>query len=71
MYQIQKKMFVPILYTLLLYNCDPIAEVNTKIQEAEGTYISQATFLMKELMEIMTSECLQIRVPEKPGMDPV
>ena len=22
-------------------------------------------------MEIMTSECLQIRVPDKPGMDPV
>ena len=46
----------------------PIAEVNIKIQGAEDTYISQATFLMKELMEIMTSECLQIRVP---GMDPV
>ena len=50
---------------------DPIAEVNIKIQGAEDTYISQATFLMKELMEIMTSECLQIRVPDKPGMDPV
>ena len=72
MYQIQKKSFVPILFTLLLYNCDIITEVNTKIQEAaEDTYISQATFLMKELMEIMTSECLQIRVPDKPGMDPV
>ena len=56
---------------LLLCDCDPIAEVNTKIQEAEDTYISQATFLMKELMEIMTSECLQIRVPDKPGMGPV
>ena len=64
-----KKTFVPILYTLLLYNCDPIAEVSTKIQEAEDTYISQATFLMKELVEIMTSECLEIRVPDKPGMD--
>ena len=71
MYQIQKKTFVPILYTLLLYNCDLIAEVNTKIQEAKDTYISQATFLMKELMEVVTSECLQIRVPDKPGMDPV
>ena len=50
---------------------DPIAEVNIKIQGAEDTYISQATFLMKELMEIMTSECLQIRVPDKPGMDSV
>ena len=50
---------------------DPIAEVNIKIQGAEDTYISQATFLMKELMKIMTSECLQIRVPGKPGMDPV
>ena len=50
---------------------DPIAEVNIKIQGAEDTYISQATFLMKELMEIMTFECLQIRVPDKPGMDPV
>ena len=50
---------------------DPIAEVNIKIQGAEDTYISQATFLMKEWMEIMTSECLQIRVPDKPGMDPV
>ena len=50
---------------------DPIAEVNIKIQGAEDTYISQATFLMKELMEIMTSECFQIRVPDKPGMDPV
>ena len=50
---------------------DPIAEVSIKIQGAEDTYISQATFLMKELMEIMTSECLQIRVPDKPGMDPV
>ena len=65
-------MFVPIVYTLLLYNCDPITEVSIKIQEAEDTYISQATFLVKELlMEIMTSECLQIRVPDKPGMDPV
>ena len=26
---------------------------------------------MKELMEIMTSEGLQIRVPVKPGLDPV
>ena len=50
---------------------DPIAEVNIKIQGAEDAYISQATFLMKELMEIMTSECLQIWVPDKPGMDPV
>ena len=50
---------------------DPIAEVNTKNQGAEDTYISQATFLMKELMEIRTSECLQIRVPDKPGMNPV
>ena len=50
---------------------DPIAEVNNKVQEAEDTYISQATFLMKELMEIATSECLQIRVPDKSGMDPV
>ena len=65
-----KKTFVPILYTLLLYNCDPIAEVNTRIQEADNTYSSQATFLMKEV-EIMTSECLQIWVPDKPGMDPV
>ena len=45
--------------------------MNTKIQEAEDTYISQATFLMKELMEITTSECLQIQVPDKPSMDPV
>ena len=37
---------------------DPIVKVNLKIQGAEDTYISQATFLMKELMEIMTSECL-------------
>ena len=66
-----KKSFVPILYTLLLYNCDPIAEMNIKIQEAEDTYSRQATFLVKELMEIMTSKCLQIRVPDKPGMDPV
>ena len=51
---------------------NPIAEVNIKILGAEDTYISQATFLMKELMmEIMTSECLQIRVPDKSGMDPV
>ena len=50
---------------------DPIAEVKIKIQGAEDTYISQATFLMKELMEIMTSVCLQIRVPDKLGMDPV
>ena len=49
----------------------PIAEVNIKIQGADDTYISQATFLMKELMEILTSECLRIRVPDKPGMDPV
>ena len=35
---------------------DPIAKVNTKIQGAEDMYISQATFLMKELMENMTSE---------------
>ena len=71
MYQIQKKTFVLILYILLLYNCDPIAEVNAKIQEAEDTYIRQATFLMKELMEIVTSEYLQIRIPDKPGMDTV
>ena len=45
--------------------------MNTKTQEAEDTYISQATFLMKELMEIITSECLQIRVPDKPGMERV
>ncbi|CAM9667254.1 unnamed protein product [Ascophyllum nodosum] len=50
---------------------DPIAEMNIKIQGAEDAYISQATFLMKKLMEIMISECLQIRVPDKPGMDPV
>ena len=50
---------------------DPIAEENIKIQGSEDTYISQATFLMKGLMEIMTSECVQIRVPDKPGMDPV
>ena len=50
---------------------NPIAEVNIKVQGAEDTHISQATFLMKALMEIMTSECLQIRVPDKPGMDPV
>ena len=50
---------------------DPIAEVNIKIEGAEDTYISWATFLMKESIEIMTSECLQIRVPDKPGMDPV
>ena len=50
---------------------DPIAEVKIKIQRAEDTYISQATFPMKGLMEIMTSVCLQIRVPDKPGMDPV
>ena len=49
----------------------PIAEANIKIQGAEDTYISQATFLMKELMEIMTSECLQIQIPDKPGLDPV
>ena len=47
---------------------DHIAEVDIKTQGAEDTYISQATFLMKELMEIMTSECLQIRFPDKPGM---
>ena len=45
--------------------------MNIKIQGAEDTYISQATFLMKELMGIMTCECLQMRVPDKPGMDPV
>ena len=45
--------------------------MNIKIQGAEDTYISQATFLMKKLMEIMTSECLQIWVPDKPGTDPV
>ena len=43
--------------------------MNIKIQGAEDTYISEAAFLMQELMEIMTSECLQIRVPDKPGMD--
>ena len=50
---------------------DPVAEVNTKIQGAEDTYISQATFLMTELLAIMGSGPFCTRTPDKPQVDPV
>ena len=50
---------------------DPVAEVNIKVQEAEDTYISQATFLMTELLAIMESGPFLIRTPDKPQVDPV
>ena len=50
---------------------DPVAEVNTKVQGAEDTYISQATFLMTELLAITGSGPFRIRTPDKPQMDPV
>ena len=50
---------------------DPVAEVNTKVQGAEDTYISQATFLMTELLAIMRSGPFRIRTPDKPQVDPV
>ena len=50
----------------------PVAEVNTKVQGAEDTYISQATFLMTELLAIMGSGPFRIRTPDKPQqVDPV
>ena len=50
---------------------DPVAEVNTKVQGAEETYISQATFLMTELQVIMGLGPFCIRTPNKPQVDPV
>ena len=50
---------------------DPVAEVNTKVQGSEDTYISQATFLMTELLAIMGSGPFRIRTPDKPQVDPV
>ena len=50
---------------------DPVAEVNIKLQGAEDTYISQATFLMTELLAIMESGPFRIRTPDKPQVDPV
>ena len=50
---------------------DPVAEVNTKVQGAENTCISQATFLMTELLVIMGSGPFRIRTPDKPQVDPV
>ena len=50
---------------------DPVAEVNTKVQGAEDTYISQATFLMTELLAIMGSGPFRIRTPDRPQVDPV
>ena len=50
---------------------DPVAEVNTKVQGAEDTYISQATFLMTELLTIMGSGPFRIRTRDKPQVDPV
>ena len=51
---------------------DPAAEVNTKVRGAEDTYIiSQATFLMTELLAIMGSGPFRIRTPDKPQVEPV
>ncbi|CAM9975726.1 unnamed protein product, partial [Ascophyllum nodosum] len=50
---------------------DPVAEVNNKVQGAEDTYISQATFLMTELLANMESGPFRIRTPDKPQVDPV
>ena len=50
---------------------DPEAEVNTKVQGAEDTYISQATFLMTELLTIMGSGRFRIRTPDKPQVDSI
>ena len=50
---------------------DPVAEVNTKVQGVEDTYISQATFLMTALLAIMGSGPFRIRTPDKPQVDPV
>ena len=50
---------------------DPVAEVSIKVQGAEDTYISQATFLMTELLAIMESGPFRIRTPDKPQVDPV
>ena len=50
---------------------DPIAEVNIKIQGAKSTYIGEAAFLMKELMEIAKESEFDIRVPDQPNVSPV
>ena len=50
---------------------DPVAEVNIKVQGAEDTYISQATFLMTELLAIMESGPFRIRTLDKPQVEPV
>ena len=50
---------------------DPVADVNTKVHVAENTYISQATFLVTELLAIMGSGPFRIRTPDKPQVDPV
>ena len=50
---------------------DPVAEVNTKVPGAEDTYISQATFLMAELLAIMETGSFRISTPDKPQVDPV
>ena len=50
---------------------DPIAEVSIKIQGAKSTYIGEAAFLMKELMEIAKESEFDIRVPHQPNVSPV
>ena len=50
---------------------DPVAEVKTKVQGAGDTYISQATFLVMELLAIMGSGPFRIRTPDKPQVGPV
>lgn len=50
---------------------DPTSEVNIKVQGAQSTFISHATFLMRELLEVMSGSKVRIRAPDCPRDDPV